>query len=257
MCNVIDDKLLDIINVELAHYGIFVPISKIEATIIKAYELITNSHPELNLDANNKSDKYYILLKDSTCCGLISEARLTTARNPYEAISILTILQNYLDEFTNTAQINRIKAPEAFEEMLNELPFKTHFSISNSGWSTILPRTSAPSGCTILAKRSRLCTNCDEPHNMNCCSETEEVAADVLTCGECYNLLTFAINYKELCIGFKVDPDILGLNNDIYKHELPDYTKVIENIIDKAATEFKNKALEIFLMICEEYKNEN
>lgn len=255
MCNVIDDKLLNIINVELAHYGIFVPISKIEATIIKAYELITNSHPELNLDADNKSDKYYILLKDSACCGLISETRLATARNPYEAISILAILQSYLDEFTNTVQINRIKAPEAFEEVLDELPFKTYFDIGNSGWSTVLPKSSAPSGCAILTERCRLCTNYDEPHNMNCCSETGEIDADVLICGECYNSLTFAINYKELCIGFKVDLDILDLNNHIYKHKLPDYTKVMENIIDKAAEEFKNNALEIFLMIYKEYKN--
>ena len=59
--NVCDDKLVSMISTELAHYGLFVPISEIEYNVIKGYDDIkraSQNDPDYKtLDCYIKDDR--------------------------------------------------------------------------------------------------------------------------------------------------------------------------------------------------------
>lgn len=249
MCNICDDKLLDLVGKEMSHHGLFVSVSKIEALAIKIYDTVNSTHPKAKLNSNNKDDYYYSILSTLICGDLLAEARLAKSRNAYEATAILTLLQSYLDNFTITAKLNRVRAPEVFMDILEKLPFEMTFTKQGDGWSTTVQKVAQSPGQAVTTKKCRLCTNVEDPGIMCECTEQDGP-------GGCFDNLTFSVVYKNLCIGFKIDTDILGLDKTIYKDELPEYTKIMKNIIDKAATEIKSQAQEIFLMIYEEHKND-
>lgn len=249
MCNICDDKLIDLVGLELAHHGLFVPVSKIEALAIKIYDTVNKTQPEAKLNSSNKNANYYTILSTLICGDLLADARLAKSRNAYEAIATLTLLQSYLDKFTVTAKLNRVRAPEVFIDILQKLPFEITFQNKGDGWSTVVQKITNSPGQVVATKKCRLCTNADNPGIMHECTEQDGP-------GGCIDNLTFGINYKNLCVGFKIDTNILDLDKTIYKDELPDYIKIMENIIDKAATEMKAQAQEIFLMIYEEHDND-
>ena len=255
MCNICDDKLINKISLELAHQGLVLPISEIEAKAIRIYDKMQSN--QLYSKFTTKTEEYYTLMTSLVCAEAIAAFRLTEAKNIYEVTSILALLQGYCDTFSEILQKPYIKASEAFMDILKRLQFKIDIEFKDKLLGALAHTILASPGQTPVAtKKCRLCTNADNPGRMLECSECVNATGDDLI-GDCAEHITFGLSYKTLCVGLKLDPNILAINGYMSNDKLKEYSKVVENIIDKAATEMKNYSSDIVIKLYEEINNGN
>lgn len=280
---VCDDRLVEMISTELAHYGIFVPISEIEYNVIKGYDDIQRAHEAdpgcKTVDCYVKDDRYYNVLSNLACADIMARTRLLNARDVYDAISLLTILQKYLNKVAEAAGTVKTLAPQVFREIIESWQFPIKFVISDDGsWSASVPKnqeepetpeypTQSHSTLTRIepmptelkptksissffskpkgGKVVRVCTN-NEAHwdtcaKCPCCDDFEDSLA------ACCDQVTLSVSYRGVCYGFAVDPGLFGLNGYCLKDELPDKANVVKNMIQLGAKELKKMAQEIFI----------
>lgn len=278
--SICDDTLLDRINTELAHIGCFLPISVIEETAIRAYDLtsqahctlIGGAHANIVLDKKSKDDTYYRLLTDLVCVELIANARLAKARNKYEVNSILTLLQSYLDDISDLCRCPEHIAAEVFSDMLNNLDYEaTIYKMPNGNAVGIAKRNNSPVEAEpsrrvaeilkdlkplgkgkVTKVTSPICNNqiVDGPFKPCDCQY-----CDTCNCGECDEAVVLTLAYSGLCFGVKVDPVILGLNQPLSERDIEDKAKVLKNFIGKASNEFKKKAMIIYSMLWKHFQD--
>lgn len=254
-----DDKLIEIISMELSRQGIIPPLSEIEKSVVLGYTNIRKAHAENNstvtINRNIKDARYYDILKNVVCADIISRARLANARNGYEVASNLALLQGYLDGLSEVAGTIHTEAPEVFSEILNKLPVKVIHVSKTSDIQTNpneIKITKVGQSCpTKPNKQCRVCTNLKDHGDLNLCS-TCEASDPYESCRDCVSL---SIMYKGLCFGTKVDPEVLGLNHHLYEGELSDKAMVIKNYITKMARELKKQAEKIYCGLRAAYLN--
>ena len=143
--NALDDKLIDRIGQELARIGLMVPISEIEATILKCYDEIREAHSlapnNVTVDAYIKDDKYYGIMTCVVCANIIARARLQSAKDGYEATAVLAILQKYLDNLSVIAGTERQQAPLIFSDIIQKLEIDLVIDGNSAGgWTAKVPR---------------------------------------------------------------------------------------------------------------------
>lgn len=143
--NALDDKLIDRIGQELARIGLMVPISEIEATILKCYDDIREAHSlapnNVTVDAYIKDDKYYGIMTCVVCANIIARARLQSAKDGYEATAVLAILQKYLDNLSVIAGTERQQAPLIFSDIIQKLEIDLVIDGNSAGgWTAKVPR---------------------------------------------------------------------------------------------------------------------
>jgi hypothetical protein len=92
------------------------------------------------------------------------------------------------------------------------------------------PPQPAPQECN---EGSKLCNRCD------------------IDSDECFDTVNMTVEYGGVCFGFRVDPELLGLDLPIEACDV----KVFKNFIKKGAKEFNSKAKEIFQQLHEEYNH--
>lgn len=272
--SVCDDKLVSMISAELAHYGLFVPISEIEYNVIKGYDDIqraSQNDPDCKtLDCYIKDDRYYAVLSNLACADIMARARLMKVRDAYEAASTLTILQKYLDNVSKAAGTIKTYAPQVFKEIIETWNFPIQFVINNDSWSAAIPKPGesapqvedykkAPDWSNAIkpypiaiappkggkVTQVRVCTNnpqsWDTCSKCPCCDDGEDSLAT------CCDQVTLSVAYRGVCYGFAVDPGLFGLNGYCLKDDLPDKANVVKNMIQLGARELKKMAQEIFI----------
>lgn len=143
--NALDDKLIDRIGQELARIGLMVPISEIEATILKCYDEIREAHSlapnNVTVDAYIKDDKYYGIMTCVVCANIIARARLQSVKDGYEATAVLAILQKYLDNLSVIAGTERQQAPLIFSDIIQKLEIDLVIDGNSAGgWTAKVPR---------------------------------------------------------------------------------------------------------------------
>lgn len=252
MCNVCDDKLITLISLELAHQGLILPVSEIETKAISLFDKMQKNTMYRRFTSAAKTNDYYLLMKSLVCAEAIATFRLTEAKNIYEVTSILALLQGYCDTFSELLQMPHIKASELFMDILKRLQFKVDIEFRDKLLGALANTIFAsPGQTTTTTKKCRLCTNADNPGDMLVCSECGSEP------GDCADNITFGLSYKDLCIGFKVDPNILSMEGCMTSNKLKEYSKVVENIIDKAADVMKKHSSDIVFKIYEEINSDS
>ena len=142
---IIDDKLVSKVGQELARIGLFVPISEIEQVGIKCYDEIRDAHSlvptNVTVDTHDKDDKYYGIMTCVICANLIARTRLENVQDGYEATSVLTLLQKYLDKLAAVAGTERQEAPLVFSDIISRLKIDLVIDgASSGGWIARVPR---------------------------------------------------------------------------------------------------------------------
>lgn len=261
--NVCDDKLVTMISSELAHVGLIVPISEIENSVIKVYDNIQKAyeadHTNKTVDCYIKDDRYYGTLKFATCAEILSRARLTKARNGYEAAATLAILQGYLDGLSETAGTVRTIAPAVFKDILDGLPNVSIVTINQPSQNSVAYQQPTeqlkpiPLGLKFVQpKELNVCTNSVDRGSCDVCSACE-ASPEFESCGDSVSI---SIMLKGMCYGIKFPPETLGLHELLYKNDLPDKVNIFRNKIGLAARMLKKHAEEIFVGLYGAYHNQ-
>lgn len=168
--NALDDKLIDRIGQELARIGLMVPISEIEATILKCYDEIREAHSlapnNVTVDAYIKDDKYYGIMTCVVCANIIARARLQSAKDGYEATAVLAILQKYLDNLSVIAGTERQQAPLIFSDIIQKLEIDLVIDGNSAGgWTAKVPREKGGSSEGVTNEDSISAQPKINPHN--------------------------------------------------------------------------------------------
>lgn len=237
MNNVCDDVLISLVGQDLAKVGIILPVSEVETLAVQRYDDFVKANKDYGIssrfNSDNKDARYYSIMKCLICARVIATRRLAKTKDQYEISAFLILLQGYLDTIAKAMNMNKIDAQEAFADF-----------IDNGSIDDGLPKINLQKIKSKADNKSvcRLCTNSPEADDINPCEVYEEDNLHV-----CEDYVCMSLFYKGICFGFRVDPEILNFNKDIYKDELPEHVQITKNMIDKAATCFKNKASDIFV----------
>ena len=168
--NALDDKLIDRIGQELARIGLMVPISEIEATILKCYDDIREAHSlapnNVTVDAYIKDDKYYGIMTCVVCANIIARARLQSAKDGYEATAVLAILQKYLDNLSVIAGTERQQAPLIFSDIIQKLEIDLVIDGNSAGgWTAKVTREKGGSSEGVTDENNIPAQPKINPHN--------------------------------------------------------------------------------------------
>lgn len=239
--SICDDKLISIVGTELSRIGIFVPISEVEQSAVLIYarlrEAFAKGTGAFTIDSSIKSDIYYDFLSSAIIVELISKTRLKQVRNGFELNSTLCLLDSYLHKLSNVSGAQNFKASSIFSDVIIALPpeatimgTKPNVEFQQHDW-----------GITMVPKCNQQCTDCyEEPTLCNNCE----------TGDECFDTVNMTIEYCGTCFGFRVDPELLGLDKPLEECDV----QVFKNFIKQGAKLFIKEADKVFMQIYRQHE---
>lgn len=213
MCSICDDKLLGLISNELSRIGLFIGPSEVEKAVIQVYDRLIAANDGTNfvLNSGSKDDVYYAFLSNAAIVDLFSKTRLPNVRNPFELNSALYLLDGYLYQLSIAANTERFSAKDLFDKILIALPKHVTASMQEP-----------------LAHPCQAChSNVAQKENFKLCTNVH--GCDI-ECEQCLDNITLSLNYQGLCWGFKVDPELIGLNQPLQNLD----QEVIKNFMKKS-----------------------
>jgi len=251
--SICDDKLVQLVGYELSRIGLFTAISEIEQSAVLIYAKLRKAYVESNkknfvLDSDVKTEKYYSFLSNAIIVKIFSDSRLKKVRNTFELNSALCLLDGYLHKLSDIAGTVQFKARDIFNNVILDLPIDMRTLEATPVSTPSKPDTAdhhldalrhgmyygppqpAPQECN---EGSKLCNRCD------------------IDSDECFDTVNMTVEYGGVCFGFRVDPELLGLDLPIEACDV----EVFKNFIKKGAKEFNSKAKEIFQQLHEEYNH--
>lgn len=277
--SICDDILVEAIAKELVKIGLLVPISEIEQRAVRIYDDITKAHSLVDgiatIDCNNKDERYYAVLTNLLCADIIAETRLSKASDGYEATSILSLLQKYLDNLSKVAKTERRMSPIVFAEIISKLPIELTIAGDDNGWyvKSVRVKEEKSHETTPMAKepgrysnytgnpitkerpktdqqQPRICSTCSQCSSGNCdgcrvCNDTD-----------CAAMVTISVSYLGECFGFPVDPGVIGLEIEAMDQRQFDASSgALKHSILRAARVLSKRSKEILNVFREAYCN--
>lgn len=296
--SICDDRLVSSVAKELAKIGLIVPVSEIEQTAIRVYDDIKTAHSLVEgiatIDCRDKDDRYYNILLNIVCADIIARARLEHVTDAYEATSVLSLLQKYLDGLSKVAQTEKHQAPVVFQEILSKLPISITVDSNGNGWSVRTPKHKggSPNGTTPMANESsqdsdevpsfiknlaanvlgvspddlqvetiRIGRDREKAPGPKICSTCDKChtgecdGCDACNDTDCENMVRFSVAYRNQCFGVVIDPGVIGLElQKITKRQYKSNITALKASLKAAAKMLSERAEEIFNLFRKEYE---
>ena len=235
MHSICDDKLRSLVSNELSRIGLFIGPSEVEKSAIQVYDRLIAAQDGNNLVLNSraKDDTYYGFLANAVVIDIFSKTRLPNVRDTFELDSALCLLDGYLYQLSVIANTEQFSAKDLFNKVIVMLPKSVTAGMKHSRHTTYQSNNTA-----AQKENFKLCTNSD-----GCDKE----------CEHCLNNIVLSLNYQGLCWGFRVSPELIGLNQPLENLD----QEVIRNFITKACELLCNNAKPALDILHSVYNSEN